>query len=235
VARLTWHGHACFTLVADDGSVLLLDPFLDDNPKADIRAGQVEAVDFVLCSHGHGDHFSDAIPIARRTGATLVGTFELVEFARTRGVEHVHAMNIGGGHHFPFGYLKLTPALHTGSVHGDATGRYTGAPAGFWIHLRPAPGGTGGTRVYFAGDTALTMDMQLLRGRVDVAILPIGDNYTMGPEDAVRAVEMIAPTTVVPMHYDTWDVIAQDAQAFARRVGGLAAVRVLVPGGSFDF
>lgn len=235
MARLTFHGHACFELQTDTGSVLLFDPFLDDNPVADIRTDDIEAVDFILCSHGHYDHFPDGLKIARRTGATMIGTFELMAFAESQGVEKVHKMNVGGGYTFPFGYVKLTPALHSGTVAGDDEGAYTTLAHGFWLDLKPGPGAEGRKRVYHAGDTALLMDMELLRGRVDVALLPIGDNFTMGPEDAARAVEFIQPRVVIPMHYDTWPPIAQDASAFARRVGTQAEVVILKPGEAYDF
>ena len=133
MAELTWHGHSCFTLVADGGSRILIDPWLTDNPLADVSADEIGDVDFILCSHGHYDHFADAIPIAKRTGATLIGVYELVSFAKTQGVENGHGMNIGGGHHFRFGYVKMTPATHSGTVHGDEQGRYTGLAGGFWI------------------------------------------------------------------------------------------------------
>lgn len=235
MASLTWHGHSCFTLVPDDGSTLMLDPWLDGNPMADIGADQVEKLDFILCSHGHYDHFADAVKLAKRTGATIVGTFELVAFAQEQGAEKGHAMNIGGGHHFRFGYAKMTPAVHSGTVHGDEQGRYTTLAGGFWLHLKPKAGETGGKRVYHAGDTALISDMQLLKGKVDVAMLPIGDNFTMGPEDAVRAIEMIAPRIVIPMHYDTFEVIQQNPEDFARRVGDRAEVVILKPGETWTF
>jgi L-ascorbate metabolism protein UlaG (beta-lactamase superfamily) len=235
MARLTFHGHACFELRTDTGSVILIDPFLDDNPSADIGSDDIAAVDFILCSHGHDDHFPDGLKIARRTGATMVGTYELMAFAESQGVEQTHKMNVGGGHTFPFGYVKLTPALHSGTVAGDDAGTHTTVANGFWLDLKPGPGGEGGKRVYHSGDTALLMEMQLLRGRVDVALLPIGDNFTMGPEDAARAVEFIQPRVVIPMHYDTWELIAQDSGAFARRVGALAEVVILKPGESYDF
>ena len=228
MARLTWHGHATFSLQTDSGARILFDPFLDDNPKSAVKAADITELDYILCSHGHFDHFADAIPLARRTGATLVGTFELVAFARSKGVANGHGMNIGGGHHFPFGYVKLTPAMHSGTIAGDDEGRFTSVAHGFWIDMA-------GKRLYYSGDTALLMEMQLLRDRVDVALLPIGDNFTMGPEDAARAVEFIQPRVVIPLHYNTWDVIAQDAGAFRDRVGGRAGVVVLDPGGSYDF
>jgi L-ascorbate metabolism protein UlaG (beta-lactamase superfamily) len=228
MARLTWHGHSTFTLETDAGKRILFDPFLNDNPKSDIRAEDVVELDYVLCSHGHFDHFGDAIEIAKRTGAMLVGTFELVSFAQSKGVENGHGMNVGGGHRFDFGYVKLTPALHSGTVAGDDEGRYTSLANGFWIDMD-------GKRLYYAGDTALTMDMQLLKGQVDVALLPIGDNFTMGPADAARAVDFIGPRVVIPMHYDTWELIAQDPEEFRAEVGGRAEVVTLQPGQSYDF
>jgi L-ascorbate metabolism protein UlaG (beta-lactamase superfamily) len=228
MARLTWHGHATFTLETDTGERIMFDPFLADNPVADVKVDEVGHLDYILCSHGHFDHFADAVSLAKRTNAMVVGTFELVAFAQARGVRRGHGMNVGGGHHFDFGYLKLTPALHTGTIAGDDDGRYTCTPTGFWLDL-------GGKRLYHCGDSALIMDMQLLRGRVDIALLPIGDNFTMGPEDAVRAVEFIEPRVVIPMHYNTWDLIAQDARDFRERVGSRAEVVILQPGGSYDF
>lgn len=234
MARLTYHGHSCFELATDTGSRLMLDPFLDDNPKADIGTADVDALDFVLCSHGHFDHFPDGLKLAKKTGATMIGAFELMTFAEAEGVQNVHKMNVGGGYAFPFGYAKLTPALHSGTVAGD-DGSHTTLAHGFWLDLKPGPGAEGGKRVYHAGDTALLMEMQLLRGRVDVALLPIGDNFTMGPEDAARAVEFIAPRVVIPMHYNTWEPIEQDPQAFVRRVGSLAEVVIMQPGESYEF
>jgi L-ascorbate metabolism protein UlaG (beta-lactamase superfamily) len=228
MATLTWHGHSCFTLVANDGTRVMIDPWLDENPKADIRAGDVEKLDYILVSHGHSDHFADCIALAKRTGATVVSTFELVSFCLKQGVEKGHGMNIGGSYLFPFGRVKLTPALHTGSVAGDEEGTFTTDCSGFLISL------DGGPTVYHAGDTALITDMQLLRGRVDVAILPIGDNFTMGPEDAARAVEMIQPEVVIPMHYDTFPVIEQDPEGFRTLVGEMARVEVMRPGGTLE-
>ena len=228
MARLTWHGHSTFTLVTDNGKRVLFDPFLNDNPKSDIRADDVSQLDFMFCSHGHGDHFADAISIAKRTGALLVAAYELAGYAASQGVPNTHGMSIGGGHTFEgLGYVKLTAALHGGAVDGS-DGKVVTQPCGFLVELE-------GSTIYHAGDTALLMDMQLLRDRVDVALLPIGDNYTMGPEDAARAVEFIAPGVVIPMHYNTWDVIAQDPQAFADRVGSQARVHILNPGESYEF
>lgn len=229
MARLTWHGHSTFTLETDQGHRIMFDPYLDDNPRADIRVEDVRKLDFILVSHGHFDHFQDAIPLARQTGARLISTFEIVSFCQTQGIQNVHALHIGGGNHFDFGYAKMTPALHGGQVHGDTEGTFTTVPGGWWLDLN------GGKRLYYAGDTALLTDMQLLKGKVDVAVLPIGDNFTMGPEDAARAVEFIEPRVVLPMHYNTWEAIEQDPNAFRDLVGDRAEVVILDPGDSYNF
>jgi L-ascorbate metabolism protein UlaG (beta-lactamase superfamily) len=235
MATLTWHGHSCFTLRTDDGTRIMFDPFLTDNPVADIGVGDVDALDYILCSHGHFDHFVDAVPLAKKTGATVVGVYELVGFAQKNGAKNGHGMNVGGGFQFPFGYLKLTPALHSGTVHGDDEGAFTTLPSGFLLNLGGSAGAPGSRRLYHSGDTALLMEMQLLRGKVDIALLPIGDNFTMGPDDAAQAVGFIEPRVVIPMHYNTWPPISQDPQQFAQRVGARAEVRVLQPGQSYDF
>ena len=221
--KVIFHGHACFALEAD-GRRVVIDPFLTGNPVADIPVARLPKVDAVLLSHGHGDHLGDAIPIAQRDGATIVATAELARFCGQRGAS-VHAMHIGGAHEFPFGRVKLVPAFHGGAVEGDSTGQFTTNPCGLVLTM-------GGKSAYHCGDTALTLEMQLLAGRVDVMLVPIGDNYTMGIEDAVRAVELVLPGTVIPMHYNTWDVIKADPEQFKRQVGDRARVVVLVPGQS---
>jgi L-ascorbate metabolism protein UlaG (beta-lactamase superfamily) len=223
MARLHYHGHSTFTITTADGTRIIIDPWFDENPVSDVKADEIEGADFILCTHGHFDHFADAIPLAKRTGATLVSTFEIVSFAQSQGVENAHPLHIGGGFTFPFGYVKMTPALHGGQVAGDEEGAYTTVPGGFWMNLA-------GKRIYHAGDTALLTDMQLLRGKVDLALLPIGDNFTMGPEDAVQAVEFIRPRMVIPIHYNTFDLIAQDAEAFRGKVGNLSRVEIVKPG-----
>ena len=228
MAMLHYHGHSTFTLTTDDGTRIIIDPWFDENPVSDVKADEIDGVDFILCTHGHFDHFADAIPLAKRTGATLVSTFEIVSFAQSKGVENAHPLHIGGGFNFPFGYVKMTAALHGGQVAGDDEGAYTTVPGGFLINMD-------GKRLYHAGDTALLTDMQLLRGKVDVALLPIGDNFTMGPEDAAQAVDFIRPKVVIPIHYNTFDLIAQDPKAFQAQVGELARVEIIQPGESFEF
>lgn len=223
MAKLTFHGQSTFTVETADGTRLVIDPYFDENPLSQIKCSEVGAVDYILCTHGHTDHFADAIPLARRTEAMVVSTYEIAAFADSQGIAKTHRMHIGGAHNFPFGRVKMTPAAHGGQVHGDTTGQYTTVPGGFLLELD-------GCRIYHAGDTGLMMDMQLLRGQVDIALLPIGDNFTMGPEDAARAVDFIRPEIVVPVHYNTWPLIAQDPEKFRDLVGDLAQVDIIEAG-----
>jgi L-ascorbate metabolism protein UlaG (beta-lactamase superfamily) len=223
--RVRWLGHACL-LFESDGQRVLVDPFLTGNPAAAAKADEVPA-DFILLSHGHADHVGDAIPIARRTGATVVANYEISQWLEKQGVK-AHGQQHGGGHAFPFGRVKLTLAFH-GSVLPDGT--YGGNPCGFLLTFKD------GKKVYDAADTGLFGDMRLIGEEgLDLAILPIGDNYTMGPDDALRAVKLLQPKKVLPIHYNTWDVIAQDADAWAERVRGEtpARVAVLKPGEWLD-
>jgi L-ascorbate metabolism protein UlaG (beta-lactamase superfamily) len=206
--RVRWLGHACL-LFESDGRHILVDPFLTGNPAAASTPEAVQA-DFILVSHGHGDHLGDTISVARRTGATVVANYEISEWLQKQGLSKVHGQQHGGGHAFPFGRVKLTLAFH-GSALPD--GSYGGNPCGFLIAFKD------GTKVYDAADTGLFGDMRLIGEEgLDLAILPIGDNYTMGPDDALRAVKLLQPKRVVPIHYNTWEVIAQDAAAWAKRV-----------------
>jgi L-ascorbate metabolism protein UlaG (beta-lactamase superfamily) len=219
--ELTWLGHGTWS-INSAGCDLLLDPFLDDNPSCPVRSDQV-AADFILVSHGHFDHIADAEKIARRTGATVIGTFEICQWLAAKGIENTHPMNIGGGHDFPFGRVKLTIAQHTSMLPDGANG---GDPCGFLLSLD-------GGNVYFACDTGLFLDMQLIgRAGLELAVLPIGDNFTMGPDDALEAVKMLKPRRVVPVHSGTWPVIAQDADAWADRVNAETDAKpiVLEPG-----
>src|SRR5438067_7606862 len=206
--RVRWLGHAAL-LVESDGRRVLIDPFLTGNPAAAITADAAEA-DFILVSHGHGDHVGDAVAIARRTGATVVCNYEISEWLQRQGLTKVHGQQHGGGHAFPFGRVKLTLAFH-GSMLPD--GSYGGNPAGFLLYLKE------GLKIYDAADTGLFGDMRLIGEEgLDLAILPIGDNFTMGPDDALRAVKLLQPRQVLPIHYNTWELIAQDAAAWAARV-----------------
>lgn len=201
-------GHSCYTL-SDGAHSVILDPFLKGNPNAVCGPEDIQ-VDAVLPSHGHSDHLGDTIEIATRLGCPVVSCFELCMYCARHGCE-VAPMHIGGSRSFDFGTVKLTPALHGSAVIGETLIEYTGLAVGFVVTM-------GGLNVYFAGDTGLFGDMRLIGDSValDVAILPIGDCFTMGPDDALRAAEMLRPRLVVPTHYDTFKVIAQDPTAFAR-------------------
>jgi L-ascorbate metabolism protein UlaG (beta-lactamase superfamily) len=231
MAKLTWHGHATCSLETDDGTHLVIDPFFDENPVCDVSVDEVEA-DYILVSHGHYDHIADAVRLGKRTGATVIATHEVAKFLGQQGLE-TSPHHIGGGVQYPFGYVKLTPALHGGIVELPGGEAFTSLPTGYLIRL------TSGQRFHHTGDTALLADMQLLKGFVDVAMIPIGDRYTMGPDDAVRAVEMIQPKVVIPIHYNTWPPIAQDPKAFAAAVAKArqsgTTVEILAPGDSFEF
>ena len=222
--KLTWYGHATMGLEVNTHR-LLIDPFFSGNPAASTTADNVQA-DFILISHGHGDHVGDAVAIAKRTGAQVISNFEIINWFGAQGVENAHPQHIGGGFTYPFGYLKLTQALH-GSTLPDGTSG--GNPAGFLLTAD-------GKKVYLACDTGLFGDMKLIGEEgIDLAVLPIGDNFTMGPDDALRAVKLLQPKNVIPVHYGTFDVIAQDVNAWAKRVTAetSAKVHVLKPGNSF--
>jgi len=227
MAKLTFHGHATFSVETDDGTHLVIDPFFNDNPWYEGSLDDI-AADFILLTHGHYDHVADVIPLAERTGATVIASFEIATFLENQGLA-ASPQHIGGGVQYPFGYVKMTPALHGGMVQLPGAEAFSTLPAGLLINF------DSGQRFHHAGDTALLTDMQLLKGKVDVAILPIGDRFTMGPEDAVTAVDFIEPNVVIPCHYDTWPPIEQDAQAFADAVGDRARVEVMKPGSTLDF
>lgn len=221
--KLTWYGHATLGLEVD-GQNVLVDPFLAGNPAASTGPESLEP-EWILISHGHDDHVADAIEIAKRSGAKVISNDEIANWFERNGVE-AHHQHIGGGFNYPFGYLKLTQALH-GSCLPDGT--YGGNPAGFLLTTKD------GKKIYMACDTGLFGDMRLIGDEgIDLAVLPIGDNYTMGPDDALRAVEFLRPKHVIPVHYSTFELIEQDPNAWAERVRSEtdAEVHVLKPGES---
>lgn len=215
-------GHACYTL-SDGAHSIIFDPYLKDNPEA-VCGPEDVAVDAILPSHGHSDHLGDTIEIATRLGCPVIGAFELCMYCARFGCE-VAPLHIGGGRTFEFGSVKLTQATHGSAVIGEKLIEYTGPAVGFLVTM-------GGLTVYYAGDTGLFGDMQLIGDEgIDLAVLPIGDCFTMGPADALKAAALIRPKVVVPTHYSAFDVIQQDAAAFAVELGKQGVrCEVLKPG-----
>ena len=209
MVKVTFIGHSCF-LIESGEHKLLIDPYLTGNPVAKASEDQKKA-DFVLVTHGHGDHLGDAIGIARENKATIISNFEICAYCGNQGVAKTHPLHIGGGNNFPFGYAKLTIAHH-GSTLGD-TMQYGGSPAGFIIR-------TGGKVIYHAGDTGLFLDMKLIGelDSIDLAMVPIGGNFTMDIPDAIKAVEFLKPKKAMPMHYNTFDLISCDPKEFVKGI-----------------
>jgi L-ascorbate metabolism protein UlaG (beta-lactamase superfamily) len=226
--KATFLGHSTVYLETSKTKILI-DPFLTENPKAAAKADDLDP-DFIVLTHGHSDHTADAVPIAKRTGATIISTFELASWLGAQGAK-VSAQNHGGWCKYPFGAVKFTQAIHSSSV-TDQNGVpiYLGEPAGAIIQVD-------GKTVFHAGDTALFSDLKLIGDDVaiDLAFLPIGEHYTMGPKDAAKAVEFLHPRTVVPIHYGTFPPLIGDPKEFAKLAEGKGAkIAVLQPGESVE-
>lgn len=211
--HLTYLGHSCF-LVETSSHRLLIDPFLTGNPLAKIKTGDIEC-DFIIVSHGHGDHLGDAVDIAKRTGATIIGNYEIAMTCAQKGVKSVHPVNAGGAWHAPFGRVKMTIAHHSSSMQTEAGFQYLGDPCGILVTAD-------GKTLYHAGDTALFLDMKLIGelDSIDAALLPIGDCLTMGIDDAAMAAGFLKAKLAIPMHYNTFDLIKVDPHVFAKKVQG---------------
>jgi len=210
--KLTYHGQSTVT-IETNGHHLVIDPFFSGNEKATTNPDDVKA-DFILLTHAHADHMLDAERIAKATGATIIATHELATYLSFKGL-NVHPMNLGGQFEFSFGKVKMTQAFHSSSIIDEEkqTITYMGMPAGFLLTIE-------GKEIYHAGDTALFGDLALYGAHheIDLAFLPIGDNFTMGPDDALIAADMLQAKAVVPIHYDTFDLIKQDVNAFCEQI-----------------
>jgi L-ascorbate metabolism protein UlaG (beta-lactamase superfamily) len=219
--KISYHGHST-VCVQTDTHHILIDPFITGNSLSDLDPNTVQA-DVILLTHGHGDHVGDTMAIAKRTGAKIVAINELAVYLGQQGLD-AHGMNIGGGYQFDFGHVKYTQAFHSSSyVEEDGTFIYTGMPAGLLLTVN-------GKTIYHVGDTGLFSDLKLIgdRHHIDLAFIPIGDNFTMGPADALVAAEWIKAEIVVPVHYNTFPVIEQDPQKFvaALKTGKGIAMKV---------
>lgn len=214
--KITYHGHSCFLIEGSKYSVIF-DPFLKDNPLAKMNPKDVKA-DAILVSHGHFDHVGDAVEISKNNDATIVAPFELASYFQSKGAKS-HPMNIGGAYNFPFGTVKLTIAHHGSATETGATGN----PCGFILIME-------GKVIYHTGDTGLFSDMKLIGelNTIDVALIPIGDNFTMGISDALKAVEFLKPKIAIPMHYNTFDMIKQDPMQFIEGLRGSSARGILL-------
>src|SRR3990172_6738699 len=220
----TWLGHGTSRLSIGGFSVII-DPYFTDNPAASTTVDQVSA-DFILVSHGHGDHVGDVEALAKRSGALVISNHEIATWFEAKGLK-THGQHIGGGHQHPFGHLKLTMAEHGSKLPDGSNG---GNPAGLLIAAE-------GKKIYLACDTGLFGDMKLIGEEgLDLAVLPIGDNYTMGPDDALRAAKLLSAKNVIPIHYNTFDLLKQDAGRWATKVEKETGsdVRILKPGESLS-
>ena len=218
--KIQFHGHACFSIITEDywgnfheiGKHLLIDPFITGNPMAQISADDLTP-DVILITHGHHDHIGDTVSIAKRTGCLVICNPEIESYLHKKGVTNTHGMNIGGAYQFDFGIVKMTSALHSSALEEDGQMIYMGNPGGFLIKAE-------GYTIYHAGDTGLSHEMTLLgnANRIDVALLPIGGNYTMDVSDAMLAARALRAKQIVPMHYNTFPIITQNENFYSNQL-----------------
>ena len=220
MVKLTYHGHSAFELKAGNHNIII-DPFINGNKNAKVKSADIKA-DYIVLTHAHGDHLGDTLEIAKNNNATVIAVNELANYLDGKGLK-VHNMHIGGGYNFPFGRLKFTIAHHGSS---SPEGLYMGEPAGVVLTID-------GKNIYHSGDTGLFLDMKLIgeMNMLDAAMVPIGDNFTMGIDDAVKAIEFLNPKLAIPMHYETFDVISADPNEFKRKVESIGKKCTVIPFG----
>lgn len=224
--KLTYLGHSVF-MVEEGDFKAIIDPFLKGNPSSPLKPEDVKNLTHIFVTHGHGDHIGDTVELAKDNDALVITNAEISGYLSEKGVK-THPMHIGGRFKFDFGTVKLTPALHGSAIPTENGPRDGGNPCGFVIEVN-------GKKIYHAGDTGLTMDMVLLEVEdIDVALIPIGGNYTMDITDAIRAVEFVKPKLTIPMHYGTFPVITADPEEFKRKNKTTDTV-ILNPGQIFEF
>jgi len=207
--KVRYHGHSCVEIMGEKASIII-DPFINDNPHTKLKAGDIN-VEYIYITHGHGDHLGDAVEIAMNNNATVIAPYELAMYLSWQGVK-THPLHIGGSFQFDFGRIKAIQAIHGSSAINALTKSivYLGMPSGVLLEM-------GGKKLYHAGDTGLYSDMKLLeKEKIDLAFLPIGDNFTMGPEDALLAAEWISAKKTIPIHYNTFPNIIQDPDEFIK-------------------
>lgn len=224
--KLTYLGHSSF-LVEEGKFKGVVDPFLSGNQASTTRPDDIKDLTHVFITHGHGDHIGDAVQLAKANDALVITNAEIADYLSSKGLR-VHAMHIGGRFRFDFGTVKMTPALHGSGIKTEKGMVYGGNPGGFVIEVN-------GKKVYHAGDTGLTMDMKLLESeKIDVAMLPIGGNFTMDIDDAIIATDFIRPKILIPMHYGTFQVIEADPKEFKEKNKTCETV-ILEIGQGYDF
>lgn len=222
--KITYHGHSFIQVERNEHSILI-DPFITGNPSCKINKDDVKC-DYIILTHGHGDHYGDTTYLAKKFGAVVLATYELAQFAAKQGLK-THELNLGGGFNFPFGRVKLTLAHHSSST---PEGSYAGEAAGVLLNLDDKT-------IYHAGDTSLFDDMKIIgeSNNISYAFLPIGDNYTMGIDDAVKSAEFLRAGTIIPIHYNTFEIIKADPQEFKKKIEAIGKKCLIMnPGDNFE-